>query len=92
MTRRSEDKTSQVSEAMIRSIFMELKSNGYTDGQIAALSEGLAMMASHSAPVRSGTGSLLRLAIQPPGRAETVDSSEGLFLIGCPEGFESLCL
>lgn len=38
----------QVSESMIRGVFSELKSNGYTEHQILALSTGLMEMASEA--------------------------------------------
>jgi hypothetical protein len=49
----------RVSESMIKSVFSELKVNGYSDDQILALSAGLMEMASEA--VREEHGSTPKL-------------------------------
>ena len=46
----------RVSESMVRSLFRELKANGYTHDQILALSTGLMEMASEAVRGESGSG------------------------------------
>jgi hypothetical protein len=46
----------RVSESMVRSMFSELKANGYTDHQILALSTGLMEMASQAVREENGSG------------------------------------
>ncbi|MBN2495703.1 MAG: hypothetical protein JXR96_14010 [Deltaproteobacteria bacterium] len=56
----------RVSGSMIRSVFGELKANGYSDGQIVALSNGLKDLAQkHMAPRRSRQPSEPEEACQP---------------------------
>lgn len=67
-----------VSPSMVRSVFSELKANGYSDGQIAALSMGLMRMASESK--------------QPDMGVQHMSLSESQTLLGLPEEFESVYL
>ena len=46
----------RVSESMIRSLFRELKANGYSYDQILALSTGLMEMASEAVREENGSG------------------------------------
>jgi hypothetical protein len=68
---------STVSPSMVRSVFSELKANGYSDGQIAALSLGLMRMASE---------------IKQPEREFPQDAASENQLLGLPEEFESVYL
>lgn len=68
---------SAVSPSMVRSVFSELKANGYSDGQIAALSLGLMRMASEP---------------KQPGREFPRDAASENQLLGLPEEFESIYL
>jgi hypothetical protein len=49
------DEQVQVSASMVRSVFGQLKANGYSDGQIVALSRELAALATRTL---SGEGAL----------------------------------
>jgi hypothetical protein len=49
----------RVSESMIRSVFSELKANGYTHDQILALSTGLMELASEAVREENGSGQKL---------------------------------
>ncbi len=73
-----------VSPTMVRSVFVELKSNGYSDHQICALSAGLMSMAGdqESTPAPADFTALADYA---------ENTSDGLFLFGYPDGFETLC-
>jgi len=83
----------KVSPSMIKSVFIELKTNGYSARQIQALSNKLGEMADLHERKEEGFRALSRtlksLAI---GKQESIVSEEGLFLMGAPEGFEALCL
>ena len=46
----------RVSESMVRSVFSELKANGYSHDQILALSTGLMEMASEAVREENGSG------------------------------------
>lgn len=67
-----------VSPSMIRSVFSELKANGYSDNQIAALSLGLMRMVSETR--------------QPDTRFHRMPVPENQTLLGLPEEFESVYL
>ncbi len=45
MVNKTHVQNERVSPSMVKSVFGQLKSNGYTDGQIIALSSGLSEMA-----------------------------------------------
>ncbi len=79
-----------VSPSMVRGIFNELCRNGYNERQIEALSAELAEMATMRREHREAQ-SLWRLANQNAAGEHADNSEDGLFAIGCPEGFESLC-
>ena len=79
-----------VSPSMVRAVFNELCRNGYSERQIEALSKELGGMAA-ARRERNEARNLWRLGEQRPGY-NTSDAEDGLFVIGCPEGFESLCL
>ena len=83
MTKIHAGRAAQVSPSMIRSIFLELKANGYSDIQIQALGVGLGELADKNPCVSK---KLLDLIEQRDG------SEEGLFLMGYPEGFAALCM
>lgn len=70
----------QISSSMVRNVFTELKANGYSDGQIAALSRGLMDMAKTAAIQDGRAGSCGWWGQDGPG------------LLGFPEEFESLYL
>lgn len=55
----------RVSESMIRSLFSELKANGYTHDQILALSTGLMEMASEAVREEHGSGQELEDSCSP---------------------------
>ncbi|NMB77436.1 MAG: hypothetical protein GYA21_20180 [Myxococcales bacterium] len=67
-----------VSPSMIRSVFSELKANGYSDNQITALSLGLMRMVSD--------------ARQPGMEFHHMPVAENQTLLGLPEEFESVYL
>jgi len=80
-----------VSPSMVRGIFNELCQNGYNERQIEALSAELAEMAAMQREHQEAQ-SLWRLANQISAGERADNAENGLFAIGCPEGFESLCL
>ena len=55
----------RVSESMVRSLFRELKANGYTHDQILALSTGLMEMASEAVREEHGSGQELDDSCSP---------------------------
>jgi hypothetical protein len=72
----------QISPSMVQSVFTELKANGYSDSQIAALSNCLMEMAS--------TEIRRTQATTTPAPEGTLDSAKDL--LGLPKEFESLYL
>jgi hypothetical protein len=81
----------RVSPAMVQSVFKELKENGYSDGQIVALSRELMEIANTSdrrggATVRRAKNELFPASFWPRS------SNEKTGLLGLPEEFESMYL
>ncbi len=83
--------TAVVSPSMVRGIFNELCRNGYNERQIEALSAELAAMAATRRDHKEEK-SLWRLTDQKMVSESADNAEDGLFAIGYPEGFESLCL
>jgi hypothetical protein len=93
MDKLSRPEIAKVSPSMIKSVFTELKTNGYTARQIQALSHKLGEMADLHERKEEGFRALSRtLKFLATGKQESTASEEGLFLMGAPEGFEALCL
>ena len=79
----------RVSPSMIRSVFLELRTNGYTDDQILALSAGLAELIETP---EDGEGEALLHEGEPVGGStDSPLGQDGLADLGYSEEYESLC-
>ena len=93
MDKSSRPDIAKVSPSMIKSVFIELKTNGYSARQIQALCYKLGEMADLHERKEEGFRALSRtLKSLALGKQESTMPEEGLFLMGAPEGFEALCL
>jgi hypothetical protein len=81
----------RVSPSMIQSMFGELKANGYSDGQIMALSKGL-METAHNALCCGQTTHVGVPGFSGSAADAVMGQSECRGLLGFPEEFESLYL
>jgi hypothetical protein len=81
--------TARVSPSMIRSVFSQLKANGYTDEQILALSAGLADLI--EPPADGLTDDLASEENVQGGASDGLGEEDGLADLGYSEEYESLC-